>query len=117
MIETFNCLQSIRQRKEIMAVIERTAELNTGAKIPLLGLGTAAMNQNDDKIKAAVAAALQVGYRHFDTASAYRSKHALGEALNAAFQSGFVNREDVFVTTKLWCSEHHDPVAAIKNSL
>ncbi|KAH9331657.1 hypothetical protein KI387_003765 [Taxus chinensis] len=100
-----------------MEVLQRTAELITGAKIPLLGLGTAAMNQNENEIKAAVAAALQVGYRHFDTASAYRSEHALGEALNAAFQSGLVKREDVFVTTKLWCSEHDDPVAAIKNSL
>ncbi|KAH9331653.1 hypothetical protein KI387_003761, partial [Taxus chinensis] len=92
-------------------------ELNTGAKIPLLGLGTGAVNQIEDEIKAAVAAALQVGYRHFDTSKVYGSERALGEALNAAFQSGIVKREDVFVTTKLWNTDHDDPVSSIKNSL
>ncbi|KAH9314797.1 hypothetical protein KI387_023424, partial [Taxus chinensis] len=58
-----------------------------------------------------------VGYRHFDTASSYNSEHALGEALNTPIQSGIVKREDVFVTTKLWNTDHDDPLAAPKTSL
>ncbi|KAH9331652.1 hypothetical protein KI387_003760, partial [Taxus chinensis] len=94
-----------------------SAQLNTGAQIPLIGLGTAAVNQNEEEIKAAIAAALQVGYRHFDTASSYNSEHALGEALKTAFQTEVVTRDDVFVTTKLSNKNHDDPVAALKTSL
>ncbi|XP_059073045.1 non-functional NADPH-dependent codeinone reductase 2 isoform X2 [Cryptomeria japonica] len=100
-----------------MAIVGRIAVLNTGARIPLIGLGTAAVNQNEKDIKVAVTAALQVGYKHFDTARLYGSEHALGKALNSAFQNRLVSREDVFVTTKLKNTEHDDPVAAIKDSL
>ncbi|XP_059073041.1 uncharacterized protein LOC131035524 isoform X2 [Cryptomeria japonica] len=100
-----------------MGIAEGTTQLNTGALIPLIGLGTATRNLNDEEIKAAVTTALQVGYRHFDTASFYGTEHALREALNSSFWSGIVNREDVFVTSKLGNTEHDDPIAAIKNSL
>ena len=59
----------------------------------------------------------QVGYRHFDTASLYRSECALGDALKEAFLKGLVAREEVFVTTKLWCEDLDDPVSALKTSL
>ncbi|GLJ06321.1 hypothetical protein SUGI_0036330 [Cryptomeria japonica] len=100
-----------------MEVFKRTAQLNTGAQIPLIGLGTVSADQNEEDITAAVITALQVGYRHFDTASMYKSERPLGKALNTAFQNGLVKREDVFVTTKLWNTEHDDPVTAIKSSL
>eukprot|EP01018_Ginkgo_biloba_P024804 Gb_31079 [translate_table: standard] len=93
------------------------AYLNTGATIPLIGLGTGAFSQKKDEIKAVVATALQVGYRHFDTASVYGSEPALGEALNDAFQSGVVKRDEVFVTSKLWNDDHDDPVSALKTTL
>ncbi|KAH9331650.1 hypothetical protein KI387_003758, partial [Taxus chinensis] len=82
-------------QKEIMGIYQGTAQLNTGAQIPLIGLGSVAVNQNEEEINAAVAVALQVGYRHFDTASCYNSEHALGEALNTAFSKWQpVKRED-----------------------
>eukprot|EP01018_Ginkgo_biloba_P024802 Gb_31082 [translate_table: standard] len=93
------------------------AYLNTGATIPLIGLGTGALSRNKDEIKALVATALQVGYRHFDTASVYSSVSALGEALNDAFQSGVVKRDEVFVTSKLWNDDHDDPVSALQTTL
>eukprot|EP01018_Ginkgo_biloba_P024806 Gb_31083 [translate_table: standard] len=96
---------------------EAVAYLNTGATIPLIGLGTVALSQEKHEIKAAVSTALQVGYRHFDTASVYGSEHALGEALNEAFQSGVVKRDEVFVNSKLWNDAHDDPVSALKTSL
>ncbi|TJX41480.1 aldo/keto reductase [Soehngenia saccharolytica] len=92
-------------------------ELNTGNKIPVIGLGTAVPAVQNEEIKAAVLAALQVGYRHFDTAAIYGSEGALGAGLKEAFQSGLVKREEVFVATKLWDDQHDDPVAAITKSL
>ena len=55
-----------------------------------------------------------MGYRHIDTASLYGSETATGEALAEAFDSGFVRREEMFITSKLWCSEVDDVLSAIK---
>mgnify|MGYP000364908488 CR=1 FL=1 len=58
-----------------------------------------------------------MGYRHIDTASAYGSEVAIGEALAEAFESGLVRREDMFITSKAWCSEMDDVLSAIKRTL
>ncbi|XP_059073038.1 non-functional NADPH-dependent codeinone reductase 2-like isoform X2 [Cryptomeria japonica] len=100
-----------------MGSLGGVAQLNSGTTIPLIGLGTASDKQNYDEIKGAVAAALEVGYRHFDTASLYGSEIALGDALKEAFQNGVVTRDEVFVTTKLWSEDLEDPVNALKTSL
>jgi diketogulonate reductase-like aldo/keto reductase len=50
--------------------------------------------------------ALDAGFRHFDCAERYRNEAAVGDALQAAFKAGTVRREDVFVTTKLWNTNH-----------
>ena len=60
---------------------------------------------------------MQMGYRHFDTAKIYGSEEAVGNALGEAMESGFIGREDIFVTSKLWGSDHHDPVSALKQTL
>ncbi|KAI5059988.1 hypothetical protein GOP47_0024408 [Adiantum capillus-veneris] len=97
------------------------AILNTGASIPLLGLGTAseAPNVTHAEKKAAIFAALEVGYRHFDTASLYKSEGYLGEALNEAMQAGSVKREDLFITSKIWCTDcfPEGVLPALKKSL
>jgi len=95
----------------------RVAELNTGTRIPLIGLGTASSNPNHEEIKAAVITAIEVGYRHFDTASLYRSEGGLGDGLKEACLKGLVAREEVFVTTKIWCEDLDDPVSALRTSL
>lgn len=66
-----------------------------GAKIPQIGLGT--MTLKDDVCVQAVKAALDMGYRHLDTAKFYENEKAVGEGLKASS----VKREDVFVTTKI----------------
>lgn len=58
-----------------------------------------------------------MGYRHFDTAKIYGSEPAVGRALVEEIQNEKVTREELFVTTKLWGSDHHDPVSALKQSL
>jgi len=50
--------------------------------------------------------ALEVGFRHFDCAERYRNEAAVGEAMQGAFRAGIVRREEVFVTTKLWNTNH-----------
>jgi 2,5-diketo-D-gluconate reductase A len=71
-------------------------EIAPGVSMPLLGLGT--WEARGKSAETAVARALEVGYRHLDTARAYRNEAEVGRALAA---SG-VPREDVFVTTKMW---------------
>lgn len=94
------------------------ARLNNGAYIPVLGFGTASGHQyTHQQTKEAITAAIQAGYRHFDTASLYNSEAALGDALSQAFKDGTLTRADVFVSSKPWCTETDDVLAAIKRSL
>ncbi len=67
-----------------------------GAEIPAIGLGTWTLR--DDAAAKLVAGALQAGYRHIDTATAYENEAAVGEGLRA---SG-VPRDEIFLTTKVW---------------
>ncbi|CAK7263239.1 hypothetical protein SEPCBS57363_000451 [Sporothrix epigloea] len=69
--------------------------LNTGAKIPAIGLGTW---QDKDSQEEAVLAALKAGYRHIDTAAVYGTEPEVGRAIK---RSG-IPREELFITTKLW---------------
>ncbi|MFB8755550.1 aldo/keto reductase [Streptomyces nigra] len=74
--------------------------LNNGVEMPQLGFGV--WQVPDDEAERAVAAALEAGYRSIDTAAIYGNETGTGKAVAA---SG-VPREDVFVTTKVWNSDH-----------
>uniref|UniRef100_A0A5B6YWT0 Putative reductase 2 n=1 Tax=Davidia involucrata TaxID=16924 RepID=A0A5B6YWT0_DAVIN len=78
-------------------------------KMPVLGLGTAADPPVDSEtIKQAVLHAIELGYRHFDTAALYNSEQPLGEAIAEALGVGLIkSREELFITSKLWCSNAH----------
>jgi len=79
--------------------------LNSGAgAIPALGFGTLIPDPAETKI--AVTNALRVGFRHFDCAERYRNEREIGESFQAEFVTGAIAREDVFVTTKLWNTNH-----------
>lgn len=77
--------------------------------MPVIGFGTAADPPVDpDKIKLAVMQAIESGYRHFDTASVYHSEQPLGEAIAEAISVGLIkSRDELFITSKLWCSDAH----------
>ena len=72
--------------------------------IPAVGFGT--LIPDPGVTAQATKTALEVGFRHFDCAERYRNEAAVGEAMQAAFKAGTVRREDVFVTTKLWNTNH-----------
>jgi diketogulonate reductase-like aldo/keto reductase len=75
----------------------------TGA-IPAVGFGT--LIPDPLVTKQATKTALEVGFRHLDCAERYRNEEAVGDAIQDAFRAGTLRREDVFVTTKLWNSNH-----------
>eukprot|EP00735_Rhodelphis_limneticus_P015281 TRINITY_DN9483_c0_g1::TRINITY_DN9483_c0_g1_i1::g.265::m.265 TRINITY_DN9483_c0_g1::TRINITY_DN9483_c0_g1_i1::g.265 ORF type:complete len:333 (+),score=65.65,sp/Q84TF0/AKRCA_ARATH/49.84/5e-102,Aldo_ket_red/PF00248.16/3.3e-59,Sigma70_r4/PF04545.11/5.4e+02,Sigma70_r4/PF04545.11/1.4e+02,Sigma70_r4/PF04545.11/6.2 TRINITY_DN9483_c0_g1_i1:46-999(+) len=94
-----------------------TKVLNSGAKIPLVGLGT--WKSKPGQVKTAVVAALQCGYRHIDCATIYQNQQEIGEALQECFASGVVKREEVFITSKLWNNrqDRDDVIPALKQTL
>jgi diketogulonate reductase-like aldo/keto reductase len=72
--------------------------------IPAVGFGT--LIPDPRATGQATRTALDVGFRHLDCAERYRNEEAVGEAMQAAFRTGTIRREDVFVTTKLWNTNH-----------
>src|SRR5258706_2027733 len=82
-----------------------TLTLNNGVAIPRLGLGVYQMGRGR-VTENAVGWALEAGYRHIDTAALYGNESEVGGALTRAIAAGLVRRDEVFVTTKLWNSDH-----------
>ena len=79
--------------------------LNQGAgRIPALGFGT--LIPDPAVTMTATRDALEAGFRHFDCAERYQIEREVGEALQAGLAAGGIAREDIFVTTKLWNSNH-----------
>lgn len=98
-----------------MAVADVKFKLNTGAEIPAVGLGT--WQSAPGEVEKAVSHAIAVGYRHIDTAFCYQNEQEVGQGIKEALASGKVKREDLFVTTKLWCSYHTRVEEALDASL
>ncbi|XP_019154714.1 PREDICTED: aldo-keto reductase family 4 member C9 [Ipomoea nil] len=91
--------------------------LNSGYTMPVFGFGTYSAENDRETTEKAVQMALQMGYRHFDTAKIYGSEPWLGNALRKAISKGVIEREDIFVTSKLWSSDHTDPLSALNQTL
>lgn len=75
-----------------------------GGRMPALGFGT--LISDAVTTSSATRDALDAGYRHFDCAERYRNEREVGAALRVGLTSAGLTREDVFVTTKLWNSNH-----------
>lgn len=82
--------------------------LNNGVKMPMAGIGTFLLSP--DEAEASVLSALQCGYRLIDTANAYVNEKAVGRAMK---RSG-LNREEIFLETKLWPSFYEQDDAVDK---
>jgi 2,5-diketo-D-gluconate reductase A len=90
-----------------------TIELHDGVEIPQLGFGVFLIPP--ERTREVVEEALDAGYRHIDTAAAYRNERPVGEAISG---SG-IPREDLFVATKLWNSQqgYDSTLEALEKSL
>ena len=98
-------------------LVAPVVRLNNGKQIPVIGLGT--WQTEGQEVIDAVRDAIEVGYRHIDTAWFYHNEKQVGQGLQQAIQKGFVRREDVFITTKVWPRNmnRRKSLEIIKNSL
>lgn len=78
----------------------KTFKLNNGVEIPVLGFGVFQIPQ--EQTKQAVLDAIEVGYRHFDTAQSYFNEEEVGDAIAETI----IPRENLFITTKVWLSNY-----------
>jgi len=89
--------------------------LNSGYKMPVLGLGT--WTQDNDTAEESVYIAIREGYRLIDTARYYGNESGVGKGVRRAVSEGLVKREDIFITTKVMPGNYSDPDSAIDDSL
>ena len=88
--------------------------LNNGVKMPVLGFGVYQIPPSDTE--RAVSEALEVGYRHIDTAAVYKNEEAVGKAMRRSTSrrspsASGIPRDDLFVTTKVWISDAGEDAA------
>jgi len=82
-------------------------KLYTGEEIPCVGMGTFGSDRfTPDQVSAAVAGAIRCGYRLFDCAACYQNEDQIGEVFKAAFNEGVVERNELFIMTKVWNNMH-----------
>ncbi|KAG6546581.1 hypothetical protein Mapa_011770 [Marchantia paleacea] len=97
----------------------QSLKLNTGALMPAIALGMSAREESPEETSAYFRKGLEIGYRHFDTASVYRTESMMGEVLEDVLNSGTFKREELFITSKLAPSQTHadDVILALRTSL
>ena len=93
----------------------RTVLLNSGYTMPILGLGTYALDH--DTCVNSVMALLESGGRLIDTAYMYGNEEAVGEGVRRGMEEYGIPREDIFVITKIYPNQFNDPEAAIDMAL
>ena len=99
----------IKNKKAVLAFIDKTNTMkkilfSNGDQLPNIGLGTWLSKKNE--VYDAVLDAISLGYRHFDCAYIYKNEKEIGSAFEYAIRTGLVKREDLFITSKLWNSDH-----------
>ena len=84
-----------------------TRELYSGEKIPCVGLGTFGSDKyGADAVSEAVYGAVKYGYRLIDCASVYQNEDKIGQVLHRLFEEKVVQRQDLFITSKVWNDMH-----------
>lgn len=92
--------------------------LYTGSKIPCIGLGTFGSDSVPaETVASTVREAIYSGYRHIDCASVYGNEINIGNALNEIITNGFIRRENLWITSKVWNDKHNDVINSCKQSL
>lgn len=84
---------------------QKIIEFYNGNSIPALGLGTFRV-ENNDECREAVKHAIISGYKHIDTAQTYHNEEKVGQGIKEGLEAAGLNREDLFITTKLWMTDY-----------
>ncbi|XP_074261218.1 aldo-keto reductase family 1 member C4 isoform X2 [Saimiri boliviensis] len=95
-------------------------ELNDGHFMPVLGFGTYAPPEVPrSRAAEVVKLAIEAGFRHIDSAHLYNNEEQVGLAIRSKIADGSVKREDIFYTSKLWCTFHRPELvqSALESSL
>ena len=106
---------TVERRTGVFDFERRTVLLNSGYTMPIMGLGTYALDH--DACVNSVMALLANGGRLIDTAYMYGNEEAVGEGIRQAMAEYGIPREDIFVITKIYPNQFHDPEAAIDIAL
>lgn len=116
--------ETMKNEEQIASTVENHTDqtffvedvtLNDGNKMPVLGIGTYTLSDNE--AENSVYWALRDGYRLIDTARIYGNEQGVGRGIQRAIDEGFVTRKEIFVTTKMWTSDFNNPDVAIDASL
>jgi len=92
--------------------------LRSGSKIPCIGLGTFGSDSvSPETVAATVKNAIYSGYRHIDCASVYGNEKNIGYFFCELFSSGYIKREDLWITSKVWNDKHNDVVKSCGQSI
>lgn len=83
----------------------KNIELDTSTLMPIIGLGT--WRSEAGELYQAIRWALKLGYTHFDCADIYNNQSEIGQAFHDAFNEDNLQREDLFITSKLWNDSHN----------
>ena len=90
--------------------------INPPVKQPMVGWGTWKIDGTSN-LAELFPAVLTAGFRHIDTAAYYRNEKELGEALRKEMDDAKIKREEIFITSKVWNTQHHEVEKACRGSL
>ncbi|OWK03459.1 hypothetical protein Celaphus_00007640 [Cervus elaphus hippelaphus] len=93
------------EEQQAMDPKSQKVKLNDGHFIPVLGFGTYAPEEvPKSEALEATKFAIEIGFRHVDSAHLYQNEEQVGQAIRSKIADGTVKREDIFYTSKLWCT-------------
>lgn len=98
--------------------LQSTTTLHNGVQMPWFGLGTYKTEEGEEVIQA-VKAAIHHGYRSIDTAAIYENERGVGQAIQQCMKDNVVQREQLFVTTKVWNTDlgYEETLKAFEESI
>ena len=110
-----NTTAPLSQSESVFDLENRTVLLNSGYEMPVIGLGTWTLS--DDEAENSVYHALKTGMRLIDTARYYGNEVGVGRGLQKAIDEGIVTREEVFITTKIYGGNYERAGGIIEDAL
>ncbi|RDW71908.1 aldo reductase-3 [Coleophoma crateriformis] len=105
-------LSSALSYEEQQPILPDTLSPKSTISQPLIGFGTWNLDLSSTNTSAAVSYAIQAGYRQIDAAAIYRNEKDVGEGIKDGLEKAGLDREEIWVTSKLWNDHHGNPTSA-----